>query len=142
MTRSLRRVSGSQVGALRQFVHACDKCNHGHATKPFACEACGWTTFILFDSRAEWRRYGQLLLMLRAKQISDLERQPKFPLLVTTPGGASVKIGEYRGDFRYLNQRGQSVVEDVKGNVVTDIFEMKKKHVEAQYGVVIHIVKA
>jgi hypothetical protein len=93
---------------------------------------------IRFASKAEARRYGELLLMEREGEIMDIRLQPRFPLLVN-----SVKVGTYVADFMYLipGQPPVSVVEDVKG-AKTPVYRLKKKIVEAQYGIEIQEVSA
>jgi hypothetical protein len=83
---------------------------------------------ITFDSAREAKRYGELKLLERAGQITHLELQPKFPLIVN-----GRKVAEYRADFSYLEIGGASVVEDVKG-VRTPVYVLKAKLVEALYG--------
>jgi len=61
-------------------------------------------------------------------EISNLEMQPKFPISIE-----GRHICNYFADFRYCRQ-GESVVEDVKG-VKTAVYRLKKKMVEAQYGI-------
>ena len=90
---------------------------------------------ITFASKAEARRYAELLLLQRAKRIHNLELQPSFDLKVVGAGGV-VKIGRYVADFRYDLPTGEDVIEDVKG-MKTAIYKLKKKHVEAQYGITI-----
>lgn len=63
---------------------------------------------IRFASRKEARRYGELKMLERAKQISGLTLQPRFPLVVK-----GQKICTYVGDFLYQN--GKLICEDVKG---------------------------
>ena len=92
---------------------------------------------IRFASQAEARRYEELLLLKRAKEIVGLEFQYKMPIFV---GGR--KICTYIADFRYqLRDTGQDVIEDVKG-VKTSVYSLKKKLVEATYGITITEVKA
>lgn len=92
---------------------------------------------IFFDSKAEAKRYQQLLMLVRAGHIEGLETQPKFPLVVH-----GMKLGEYRGDFRYLDKAtGEYVIEDVKG-VRTPLYKFKRKLVAALYGLAIREVKA
>lgn len=90
-----------------------------------------------FPSMAEARRYAELKLMERAGQITHLELQPKFPVVV-----AGVKIGSYVADFAYIDtarrgpqgQVGCKVVEDVKSAPTrTRLYIWKKKLVEALY---------
>ena len=91
----------------------------------------------LFASQAEARRYQELKLMQAAGLIAGLECQPRFPLVVN-----GVRIGEYRGDFRYTETAtGRVVTEDVKG-VRTQVYALKKRLVEALYGVKIAEVEA
>ena len=63
---------------------------------------------VRFDSKAEARRYAELMLL----QI----------------GGKY--IAHYKADFRYLDDQGCQIIEDVKG-VKTPIYRLKKKLVEA-----------
>jgi hypothetical protein len=100
---------------------------------------------IRFASKKEAQRWVELRLLEKAGEIWDLERQPRFPLLVPSTwwhlGRAlkrrPVKIGEYRGDFKYHDRRSTPyTVEDVKG-FKTALYRWKKKHVEAQYGITI-----
>ena len=102
-----------------------------------------------FDSQAEGLRYLELKLLVRAVEIKDLERQCGYKCLTIAPDGAAHPIGSYRADFRYYDVgKGCVVVEDVKGRTpgrkgsgsVTPLFNWKKKHVEAQYDLVIEIV--
>lgn len=85
---------------------------------------------ITFDSKKEAARYQELKLMERAKEIYKLELQPKFPICIE-----GKKVFEYRADFRYWDgPAGNCIVEDVKG-VKTDVYKLKKKCVEAAYGI-------
>jgi hypothetical protein len=91
---------------------------------------------ISFASKAEARRYSELLLLAKAGKIECLELQPVFHLSVSRGAlvGGEV-IGKYVADFRYYDMdSGRDVVEDVKG-FKTELYRWKKKHVEAQYGI-------
>ena len=88
---------------------------------------------IRFASKLEATRWSELKLLERMGEIASLERQPRFPLTV-----ANVAIGEYRGDFSYVS-KGKRIVEDCKG-VRTPLYAWKKKHVEAEYKIVIQEV--
>ena len=81
-----------------------------------------------FPSLKEGRRYMDLKILLRAGKISELVRQPVFEIVMN-----GIKCGEYWADFGYL-ENGQRKVEDVKG-FKTDVYKLKKKLVEAQYGI-------
>ena len=62
----------------------------------------------IFDSKKELNRFMELEILLRAREISDLEVHPKFDLMVN-----GVKIGRYTADFRY-KKGSDIIVEDVK----------------------------
>lgn len=96
---------------------------------------------IVFASKKEAARYQELRLLEKAGEIRELELQPRFPLLVPSRGRGGPwdreHIGDYVADFRYREgPRGLLRIEDVKG-MKTPLYRWKKKHVEAQYGVVI-----
>lgn len=69
---------------------------------------------LYFDSKKEGNRYIELKYLLDGKEISALEVQPVFPLLVN--GQKLGKRGRfYRADFKYKDKDGNEIVEDVKG---------------------------
>lgn len=81
-----------------------------------------------FDSKKEAQRYCELKLFLRAKEIKNLELQPRFLLqdgFVDKEGNEHKKI-EYVADFMYVDKDGKKIVEDVKG-MMTDVYKLKKK---------------
>ncbi len=94
---------------------------------------------VSFASKAEARRYSELRLLVKAQEISGLTLQPRYPLVVTTPAGVPIKVGDYVGDFHYV-QNGRIVIEDVKGYDLP-LSKWKRKHTEAQYGVSIVVVR-
>jgi len=88
----------------------------------------------VFDSKKEAKRYLVLKAMLQAGEIRELELQPKFDLIVN-----GVKVGKYVADFQYYLKHPSSweaVVEDCKG-MKTPVYRLKKKIVEAIYGITI-----
>ena len=93
-----------------------------------------------FASKKEAERYSQLLLLLAAGEISDLEVHPKYVLQPSFKvGKATRRKIEYVGDFRY-RENGRVVVEDVKGwderkreFRTTAVFDMKAKMLEYNY---------
>jgi hypothetical protein len=88
---------------------------------------------ILFDSKAEGRRYQELRLMAVAGLITDLELQPRYELQPAyTKAGKRIRAIEYRADFRYRTKSGAVVVEDVKG-METAEFKIKRKMFEYRY---------
>jgi len=82
------------------------------------------------DSKAEARRYGELLLMQKAGEITDLKVHPEFYLAVN-----GIEVCKYVGDFGYWKD-GKYVLEDVKG-VRTAIYRLKKKLMLAVLAIVI-----
>ena len=83
---------------------------------------------ITFHSKKEAERYLVLMSMEQAGEITELELQPRWPLVVN-----GVKIGRYTADFQY-RQGGRLVVEDVKG-VRTRDYVLRKKLMRACYGI-------
>jgi hypothetical protein len=97
---------------------------------------------IRFHSKKEARRYQELRLLEQAGEIRELEIQPKFPLFVPGRGAggpyARVHVADYVADFRYREgERGILRIEDVKGGraTKTPIYRLKKRMVEALYGI-------
>lgn len=84
-----------------------------------------------FASKKEARRYGELLILERAKKITELKLQPRFPIIID-----GIKVCTYVADFSYQDTEqlhgGGVVVEDVKG-VRTAMYKLKKKLFEASY---------
>lgn len=114
---------------------------HKYGAKPTTIDG------IRFASKKEAKRFGELKLLLLAGEIRELQLQPEFPLQVPAlhrmsyPNGELVLagVGCYRADFSYEERTGrtwQSVVEDVKG-MKTPVYRLKKKMVEAAYGIAI-----
>ena len=82
---------------------------------------------IRFDSKKEARRYTELKLLERAGKIKELKLQPVFLLQEGFyRNGKAVRQITYRADFEYLDEKGQRIVEDVKG-VETQVYKLKKK---------------
>ena len=83
---------------------------------------------IEFDSIREADRYCELKLLEKAKEIRNLELQPRFLLqdkFKDNTGTTHRKI-EYVADFMYVDKDEKKIVEDVKG-VMTDVYKLKKK---------------
>jgi len=83
---------------------------------------------IKFDSKAEARRYSELMLMMAAGEIGEVVLQPRFVISIN-----GTKICTYVGDFEY-HRRGVRVIEDVKG-VKTPAYRIKKKLMKAVHGI-------
>lgn len=92
---------------------------------------------IAFDSKREAAYYAELKLREKAGEVSAIELQKPFPLLA----GSGRLIGSYRADFVFWDCReARSRIIDVKG-MDTALSRWKRKHVAAQYGVEVEIVK-
>lgn len=74
---------------------------------------------IRFASKAESRRYSELLLLEKAGQISGIKLQPRFPLNVN-----GNFVCTYVADFEYV-EKGARVIEDVKGMRTRD-YQIKR----------------
>lgn len=86
----------------------------------------------IFDSKREAAYYSELKLREYAGEIVHLELQPKFECIVN-----GKKICTYIADFRYeLTGSGFQETVDVKG-MKTDVYRIKKKLVEALFGIII-----
>lgn len=83
---------------------------------------------ILFDSKAEARRYQELKLLVQAGEISNLELQPKFELQPGFKDRRSRKIRaiSYYADFRYIKNE-QVIIEEVKGYKKNAVWLLKRK---------------
>ena len=68
---------------------------------------------IRFASKLEAARYRDLRLLLKAGEITDLELQPRYPIVVN---GQSVCT--YVADARYRTRDGALVVEDTKSREI------------------------
>lgn len=96
-----------------------------------------------YDSKAEARRGAELEALERAGKIANLEKQKKYVLIPAQrePDKIGAKGGKIRGkvierevayyaDFFYINEDGDTIVEDVKGykgGGAYEIFKIKRK---------------
>lgn len=102
----------------------------------------------VFDSRKEAKRWKELLLLVMAGEITNLERQKKFVLIPaqrepdrTGPKGGLIKGAvierecSYYADFYYVDAKtGAVVVEDTKG-VRTPEYIIKRKLMLERFGI-------
>lgn len=91
-----------------------------------------------FDSRKEYDRYCELLLLERGGYISDLKLQVKY-VVIPAQKDESGKVLErecsYIADFVYFDQKAQrTVVEDTKGFKTKD-YIIKRKLMLERYGI-------
>ena len=91
---------------------------------------------ITFDSKAEAHYYtSNLKIRLLAREIKDLELQPRFPLELN-----SIKLGSYVADFKYFDYRlNTDVIEDVKG-MLLPMTRLKIKLVRAIHNQIITLI--
>jgi hypothetical protein len=89
-----------------------------------------------FDSQAEANRYAELKLLERAGKVTQIILQPVFEFYVDLK-----PIFKYYADFSYINEHGNKIIEDVKGPR-TPLYKLKKKLVEARYGIKIMEIDA
>lgn len=82
---------------------------------------------ITFASKREMLRYGELKMLVRARVITNLELQPKFPIVIN-----GQTVCNYISDFRYRDLQGKVIVEDSKG-MRTEIYRLKSKLFHACY---------
>jgi hypothetical protein len=115
-----------------------------------------WVDGLRFDSKREAARYNVLKVRLRAGDIRRLKCQPRYALCALVIDNADVRdinkgtnsprrhpVAEYVADFEYEeSDRGYGgvtwrvVVEDAKG-ARTDLYKLKKRWFEAQYGITV-----
>lgn len=88
---------------------------------------------ILFDSKREANRYCELLLLMRAGEITNLQRQVRYTLIPKQDGERAC---EYVADFVYTDKAGHTIVEDVKG-VRTDVYKIKRKLMRWVHGITV-----
>ena len=101
----------------------------------------------VFDSKKEYRRWKELILLLKAGEISKLQRQVKYVLIPAQrepdirgprggirPGKLIEREVSYIADFVYTDNAGHTVVEDCKG-MRTKEYIIKRKLMLHEYGI-------
>lgn len=96
-----------------------------------------------FDSKREAQFWQTLKLREKAGEIGDLRRQVPLPLMCPAhdaAAGVLAIVAEYVADYTFIEIKDQSLhVVDAKGKR-TRMFDLKKKWLELQSGIVIEIV--
>ena len=101
----------------------------------------------VFDSKKEYRRWNELIMLVKAKEITGLQRQVKYVLIpaqrepdLTGPRGG-IRRGKlierevaYIADFVYTDRDGNTIVEDCKG-MRTKEYIIKRKLMLKEYGI-------
>ena len=82
---------------------------------------------IKFDSKLEANRYTELKLLVKAGEITNLERQVPFVVSDAIDwNGKKLREIKYICDFKYHDNTGnKEVVEDAKG-ILTNLYKLKK----------------
>lgn len=97
----------------------------------------------VFDSKKEYRRWNDLLLLERAGAIKNLQRQVVYELLpkqTDEHGKCLERPCTYKADFVYYdNDKKKIVVEDAKG-MRTEVYRLKKKLMLYMRGIIIQEV--
>lgn len=96
-----------------------------------------------FDSKAEARRWEYLLMLSKAKEITDLQRQTPYELIPAqvAPDGKKIRATTYIADFCYLDLNGFLIVEDVKG-VSLETWRIKQKLMLKVHGIWVREIKS
>lgn len=96
----------------------------------------------IFDSTKEGNEYSKFKLLKKSGEIKDFEIQVKFDIRIN-----EIHIANYFLDFLVINNDGSKEYIDVKGQdkktkkwITTDVFQLKKKLVEAIYKIKIKII--
>ena len=99
---------------------------------------------ITFDSKAEARRYADLVLLQKAGYITALELQVPFILApqVRFEGASRAKPAmKYIADFVYVEcETNRKIVEDCKG-MLTPLFQAKRHWMLAVHGIDVRLSK-
>jgi len=97
-----------------------------------------------FDSKKEAERYMILRSRQDSGEISSLVIHPKYelqPAFVHVQSGKKIRAINYYGDFEYMDNDYNLIVEDVKG-VETPVFKLKRKLFLRQYPhIIFRIIK-
>lgn len=98
-------------------------------------EASRATDGYTFDSKAEYKMYCDIKLLLRAKEITGLEVHPKFVIYPAYTNAAGKRVNQiiYEADFSFYDVKKKRIrVIDCKGKR-TDVFELKEKMFNREY---------
>lgn len=114
-------------------IYECANCDifYDYKNKPEKC-ICKCGEFIYHASKKQFLRWRELQLLEKGKFITGLKREVSMPVKIN-----SVLVFRYVADAVYY-EKGKKIVEDTKG-MLTDVFKLKRKAVEAYYGIKIII---
>lgn len=92
----------------------------------------------VFDSKAEYGRFLELMALQERGEISDLQRQVDFTLIPNQYINNKLieRAVKYKADFVY-KYKGEKVVEDVKSNYTKSLpdYKIKRKMLLYFYGI-------
>lgn len=97
---------------------------------------------LTFDSQREADRWTELQILEGKGLISHLHRQARFTLIPAQyiNGRCVERSCSYIADFVYIDEKGEKVVEDVKG-MCTAEYVIKRKLMLQEYGLRIREVR-
>ena len=94
---------------------------------------------ITFDSMAEADRYKILRVMEKTGKISGLECHPRWEIIPQqqVDGHRNFHAAHYTADFKYYDQDGQLVVEDVKSEYTrqAEDYRLRRKLMYLMHGI-------
>lgn len=90
---------------------------------------------IHFPSTVEAQHYAELKILERAGEITDLKVHPRYPITINKQLICIVEL-----DFSYRDKQKLPHVDDVKG-MDTAVSRLKRKMVEAAYGLKVTVIK-
>lgn len=108
--------------------------SHGAGRFPRAAKADRTRDGHVFDSKAEASRYSHLKLLERVGEISDLELQPSWDVMI-----GSQKLCTFTADFSYVCKRRGPVIEDVKstGTEKDPAYRLRKRAAQLAHGITV-----
>lgn len=90
---------------------------------------------MIFDSKKEYNRYRELLLLLKAGEIGMLKRQVKYVLIEKNE---TERECAYFADFEYLDSKtGKRIVEDTKSEATKKLstYILKRKLMKSKFNI-------
>ena len=90
---------------------------------------------VKYDSKHEYKRYCELLLMEKAGEIKNLQFQVKFSVCPKAPNVKGSRERFYIADFVYTKSDGTKVIEDAKSPITKKdkTYRLKKQLVQVLY---------
>jgi len=118
---------------------AADMWRQGKKRRKYGNKKCVYQG-ITFDSRKEMARYIELSILQRTGAISGLELQPYFTIskggIIDPATGRKMAARKYYADFKYLDEEGRVIVEDVKSTATAkdSLYRLKRQLFLEQHG--------